>query len=222
MPPYFNNDIIYDMIDIEEIKKAKADSRGVLLKDYFPIKIDWQRALDFIYSQSIEDNDELVEKKRDRHRNVDVFGNILTQHPFWLAPQTGMVWDHFPEVKEFMTKLNSDFNSDTNFEDCNFYKHWDARACSCKSLWHSEGIKVSLSNKFVPSHSDPWDAMYFQIIGKSFWKIIGTESVTYELDEGDVLFFPKQTSHEVWSEGPRMGLLINSIKENDIENVLSV
>ena len=219
MPPYFNNDIIYDMIDIKEIKKAKAESTGLLLKNYFPIKIDWQRTLDFIYSQATQENKELFETKRDVERNVEVFGNVLTQHPFWLAPQTGLVWKDFPEIKEFIKKLNLDFNSSVNFEDCDFYKHWDLRSCSCKSLWHSEGIKVSLSNKFVPGHSDPWEAMYLQITGKSFWRIKGSDSTVYELDEGDLLYFPKQTSHEVWSEGPRMGLLVNAIIHNDIEKV---
>lgn len=209
---------------IEEFKKAKLNKKAFAVKKYFPTSITWQDALNFIYAQSVEDNEDLKMQKRDRHRDVDVFGNILTQHPFWLAPQTGLVWKHFVELKDFITKINKEFNIEADFTDCNFYKHWDSRSCTCDALWHSEGIKVSLSDKFVPKHSDPWDAIYFQIIGKSFWRITDPDdnSEIYELDEGDILFFPIETSHEVWSEGPRMGLLVNAESGKDIANYIGL
>lgn len=209
---------------IEDIKKAKVSKKAFLAKDYFPTSINWQDTLNFIYAQVLEENEDLKLQKRDRHRDVDVFGNVLTQHPFWLAPQTGLVWNHFPEIKDFLIKLNRDFNIEADFSDCNFYKHWDSRSCNCEALWHSEGVKVSLGDKFVPAHSDPWDAFYFQIIGKSFWRITDPEgdAVVYELDEGDILFFPIETSHEVWSEGPRMGLLVNADSQKDIAKYLGL
>ena len=193
----------------ESIKNSSA----VLLKNYFPNSINWQNTLDFIYKQSVIKNPDL-KKKKNPQSLIDVVGNILTLYPFWLAPQTGNVWDDFPEIKDFIIKLNKDCGNEEDINGCSFYKKWDARECTCKSIWHSEGVKVSLSEKFIGDHSDPWDACYLQIIGKSFWKITGSDSATYELNEGDLLFFPKATSHEVWSEGPRMGLLVSSSKRS--------
>lgn len=189
--------------------EAINNSSAILFKNYFTTSINWQNILDFVYKQSLIKNEEL-DKKKNPDSRLDVFGNVLALQPLWLAPQTGNVWNDFPDIKDFIIKINKDSDNEENFEDCNFYKHWDARNCTCESVWHSEGIKVSLSEKHIAEHSDPWDACYLQIIGKSFWKITGKESIVYELDEGDMLFFPKNTSHEVWSEGPRAGMLVSS------------
>ena len=203
---------------IEDFKKAKMDGFALFYKHYFKADISWERILNFLYKQSLKDNLDLIKKDRNLETGVDVFGNVLLQRPLWLAPQTGKVWEEndFPEIKTFLNKLNSDFDNKEDFENCNSYKNWDTRSCDCNSLWHSEGIKISLSNKFVGSHSDPWDACYLQIKGESYWKITGKDSVEYKLEEGDLLFFPKETAHEVWSEGPRMGLLVYSAADKSI------
>jgi hypothetical protein len=203
---------------LEDYNNAKKNNTAVFIKNYFPIDVSWERILLFLYNESIKENQDLIEKDRNLDRGVDVFGNVLIQRPLWMAPQTGMVWDEnsFPEIKNFLKQINLDFNNSHNFENCDSYKHWDSRNCTCSSMWHSEGIKISLSNKFVGSHSDPWDACYFQIKGTSYWKITGTDSVEYKLHEGDVLFFPKPTSHEVWSDEPRMGLLLYSVDKTGI------
>ena len=116
-------------------------------------------------------------------------------------------------LKKFIYKLNEDFGCIKSFEDCTFYKHWKDRPCNCEGIWHSEGFRISLANRFVSEHSDPWDACYLQVIGKSFWKIKGKEIVQYELNPGDILFFPKESTHEVWSEGPRVGILLGALGE---------
>lgn len=202
-------------------QEAAIKEEAVVLKNYFKTDFTWQNVLDFIYKQTTDKNIELEEKKRDRHANVDVFGNILTQHPFWMAPQTGHVWEEFPEMKEFLIKLNQDTDQDHEFDSCSYYKEWDARNCDCNSLWHTEGIKVSLGEKVVNEHSDPWPACYLQSIGKSFWQIKGKDSnKVYELNEGDLLFFPKITTHRVWAEGPRAGFLINADRNKEIAKTL--
>jgi hypothetical protein len=197
---------------MNKFKESIDNSSAVLLKKYFLTSISWQDILNFLYEQSLIKNEDL-EVKKDPNALVDVFGNILTMQPFWFAPQTGKVWEDFVELKDFLIKLNKDFDVDPKFEECSFYQHWDDRPCNCNSIWHSEGIKVSLSNKYIFEHSDPWHACYLQILGESFWKINGEKSVTYKLEEGDLLFFPKNTSHEVWSEGPRAGMLISADKK---------
>lgn len=200
----------------KQFEIAKINKEAIFLKNYFKFEVSWDRILQFLYNQSINENLQLIEKDRDLARGVDVFGNVLLQRPLWMAPQTGLVWGKgdFPEIKEFLKKLNLDFNNEENFENCNSYNNWDTRNCDCKSIWHSEGIKISLSNKFVGDHIDPWDACYFQIKGKSYWKITGSQSTEYELNEGDILFFPKTTSHEVWSDSPRTGLLLYAVEKH--------
>jgi hypothetical protein len=204
-----------------KFQEAAIKEEAVFIKDYFKTTFTWQNVLDFVYSQTTNKNVDLEEKKRDRHSNVDVFGNILTQHPFWMAPQTGYVWEEFPEIKDFLIKLNTETDQGYDFEDCDYYKEWDARACTCDSLWHSEGIKVSLGEKVVGVHSDPWPACYLQSIGKSFWEIKGKDSKNvYELEEGDLLYFPKNTTHRVWATGPRTGFLINADRNKEIAKTL--
>jgi hypothetical protein len=202
-------------------KEAALADEAVLIKDYFKTEFTWQNTLDFIYKQTIDKNLELEEKVRNQDDSVHVNGNILTQHPFWLAPQTGLVWKDFPEIKDFLNKINLDSGYDHDFSDCDYYKEWDARNCSCDALWHSEGIKVSLGEKVVNEHSDPWPACYLQSIGTSFWQIKGKNSkITYELNHGDLLFFPKNTTHRVWAEGPRVGFLINADRNKEIAKTL--
>ncbi len=196
---------------LSKFKEAAVADEAVIIKNYFKTNFTWQDVLEFIYDQTCGKNIDLEEKKRDRHSGVDVFGNILTQHPFWLAPQTGLVWEEFPEIKDFLKKINLESGYDHDFSDCDYYKEWDARNCTCDALWHSEGIKVSLGEKVVNEHSDPWPACYLQSIGNSFWEIKGKDSkIVYELEPGDMLFFPKKTTHRVWAKGPRVGFLINA------------
>jgi hypothetical protein len=202
-------------------KEAATEEEAVLIENYFKTKFTWQNALDFIYKQTINRNLDLEEKVRKQDDTVHVNGNILIQHPFWLAPQTGLVWEEFPEIKDFLHKINSESGYDYDFSNCDYYKEWDDRNCSCKSLWHSEGIKVSLGEKTINEHSDPWPACYLQSIGTSFWEIKGKNSKKiYELKEGDLLFFPKKTTHRVWAEGPRVGFLINADRNKPIADDL--
>lgn len=196
----------------ESFKEAKQNKNAIIIKNYFDINMPWESILNFIYNQACIDNEKtLEEEKAKKHAGTVVSGNLTVTAPLWITPQTGKVWEDFPILKDFIYKLNKDFNSTANFEDCTFYKHWVDRPCNCDSIWHSEGFRISLANRFVSEHSDPWDGCYFQIIGKSFWRIKGSEEVEYELNSGDILLFPKETTHEVWSEGPRVGILLGAL-----------
>lgn len=198
---------------LNSFKEAKKNKHAVHLKDYFKINTNWQEILDYVYKQSSVDNDHKLEKeKSSRHSGASFFGNLMVLPPLWIAPQTGKVWDGLTDLKDFLYKINNDCGFEGNFEDCAFYKHWVERPCTCDSAWHSEGFRVSLGNRYVKEHSDPWDAVYLQIVGRSFWKIIGSETNEYVLEEGDLLFFPKETTHEVWSEGPRVGILVGDVQ----------
>jgi hypothetical protein len=206
---------------LSTFKEAAIVEEAVIIKEYFKTEFSWQDTLNFIYKQTIDKNIELEEKVRSQDDSVGVNGNILTQHPFWLAPQTGLIWKDFPEIKDFLKKINLESGYDYDFADCGYYKEWDARNCTCEALWHSEGIKVSLGERVVNEHSDPWPACYLQSIGNSFWEIKGKNSkVVYELSPGDLLFFPKNTTHKVWAKGPRVGFLINADRNKEIAKSL--
>ena len=206
---------------LSRFKQAAVEEEAVFIENYFKTTFTWQNALDFIYKQTIDRNLDLEEKVRNQDDSVHVNGNVLTQYPLWLAPQTGLVWEEFPEIKDFLHKINLESEYDYDFLNCDYYKEWDARNCSCNALWHSEGIKVSLGEKTVNEHSDPWPACYLQSIGTSFWEIKGKNSTKiYELKEGDLLFFPKKTTHRVWAKGPRVGFLINADRNKPIAEEL--
>jgi hypothetical protein len=206
---------------LSEFKEAAKKDEAVLVKDYFKTTFTWQNVLDFIYNQTKINNADLQAKSRDPDAGVDTWGNILAQRPMWLAPQTGLVWEHFTEIKDFLVKINNESGFNDEFSNCNYYKEWNDRICNCKAFWHTEGIKVSLGEKYVNEHSDPWPACYLQSIGTSFWEIKGGNSTkTYELEEGDLLFFPKKTTHRVWATGPRAGFLVNANKNNPIADDL--
>lgn len=206
---------------LSEFKEAAINDEAVLIENYFKTNFTWQDALNFVYDQTKINNPDLETKIKAAGPGIDTYGNILAQKPMWLAPQTGLVWKHFPEMKDFLFKINKESGFDTEFSNCNYYKEWDARGCTCGTLWHTEGIKVSLGEKTVKEHSDPWPACYLQSIGTSFWEIKGNSSTkTYELKEGDLLFFPKKTTHRVWATGPRVGFLINADSNNPIADDL--
>jgi quercetin dioxygenase-like cupin family protein len=61
----------------------------------------------------------------------------------------------------------------------------------------------------VSPHRDAHDASYLQILGQSFWKL-GEETII--LNPGDIVFLSKEITHEVWGEGPRMGVLLMALK----------
>lgn len=201
---------------VKEFKKAKKNNGAAFIKNYFPVDISWQRILNVVYKEALIESKELQEQKKNDGPSVQVIGNLLVQKPLWIAIQNNNLWNDFSEIKSLIYKMNKDFGIDSEFENCRFYHDQFSRGCDCRNIWHAEGIKVSLADRFVQIHSDPWDACYFQIIGDSHWRITGSEIVEYTLSPGDILFFPKSSSHEVWSSGPRSGLLINAEKEKDI------
>ena len=186
------------------IKEAKENSHGVLFEQYQTPEITWEDILNFIYRESIIKNENL--KKRVEQVNnpsaLDYIGNIQIQEKFWLAPQTHKIFNDFNGVSELLCKLNNGVDNSS----CAYY---NKQQHDCKSDWHFQGIRMSLSNRTVSDHHDPHDIFYWQIVGTSFWKIDG--KLTYELKPGDMLYLPLENSHEVWCNGPRAGLLIDNL-----------
>lgn len=189
---------------LELIKEAKENSHAIVFEKYQMPEITWEDMMKYIYKESIAKNWDLAEKvkKVNNLDSLDFIGNIQIQNKFWLAPQTGYLFDEFPGISELLYKLN---NSKDNRE-CSYYKKHQH---NCDSDWHPQGIRMSLSDRLVSDHHDPHDIFYWQILGTSFWKI--DNDITYKLEPGDMLYLPLENSHEVWCDGPRAGLLIDNL-----------
>ena len=170
-------------MDIETIKNA-----GYIVKpNYFQVNTDWPTVLDFLYKNS--DN--------TKTNGKDLWIKIKDRKPF----------GHISDLRRFCDYLNKDFNS-TYKESCDFNRDWDKR-CNCPGIWHIDGPVISLSNTRISQHKDTSNACYIQILGNSFWRLDGKKDIT--LKPSDVVFISKDTSHEVWGEGPRFGVLLFAI-----------
>jgi hypothetical protein len=156
-----------------------------VIKSYFKTDISWDSVLKFMYK-----NNEKLQ---------------VIQASLWIKIKDRQVWSDFPELKNFMEKLNKDSDSDF-LEDCRWNEDWKNGVCSCDNIWHLDGYVVSLLPGVVESHKDILNSCYLQIIGKSFWKIDGLDVV--ELSPGDAIFVSKTATHEVWGDGPRCGILV--------------
>ena len=72
-------------------------------------------------------------------------------------------------------------------------------------------MRFVIGNNFVSKHKDPNDVLYWQVLGTSYWKMNNDKE--YKLEPGDLLYFNKDDDHEVWQDGPRAGIIIDSIKD---------
>ena len=158
-----------------------------LIKDYFLINTNWEAAVNLIYKNS--------EGQRP---------NTL-----WFKIKNRRLFDDIPDLKPFFEKLNKDFGSEY-FDECTFYDDWMTGMCNCKGIWHIDGPVISLDNGTVSPHKDVMDSAYIQILGDSFWRLDGKDTIV--LNPGDIVFVSKDITHEVWGQGPRMGILLMALK----------
>lgn len=155
-------------------------------KDYFKINTNWEDALNLLYKNS-----------KGSQAKPDVL---------WFKIKNRKIFNEMPDLKPFFEKLNKEFDSEY-YEDCEFYNNWETGICNCKSQWHMDGLVISLDSGTVGTHKDVLNAGYIQILGQSFWRLDG-EKKPFTLNPGDVVLISNKITHEVWGEGPRMGMLL--------------
>jgi hypothetical protein len=192
---------------LNQIEDAKKNNQALVFEKYQMPEITWEDVLLFLYKESLVPNHDLIKKVKEinNYEDFNSIGNIQIQSKFWLSPQSHNIFKDFNGVSELLYKLNKSKDN----SHCRYYSGRDQ--CSCDSCWHFQGIRISLSNRVVSDHHDPHDIFYWQILGTSFWKV--NNDITYILNPGDMLYLPKESSHEVWCDGPRAGLLIDNLKE---------
>jgi hypothetical protein len=88
---------------ISTFKEAALAEEAVFIQNYFKTEFTWQNVLDFVYQQTTDKNIELEEKKRDRHSNVDVFGNIFNSAPILACTTNWTGVEIFSRNKRFFT-----------------------------------------------------------------------------------------------------------------------
>jgi hypothetical protein len=169
------------MSQIEKLKSGEI--KDLLLQNYFETKMTWSRILGLLY------------------KNADLLQII---NPLWIKIKQRQIFSDMPEIKDFLLKLNIDFGFQLN-ENCSFNDEWQFGQCSCYDQWHIDGFVVSLSPKTMATHKDVHNSCYLQLVGDSFWELDGKDPI--KLEPGDLLFVSKDTTHQVWGEGPRSGIL---------------
>jgi hypothetical protein len=160
-----------------------------LIENYFKVNTNWEEALNLLYKNS-----------KESQQRPDVL---------WFKVKNRRIFDDLPDLRDFYKKINQDFGSEF-YEQCPYYDDWFSGRCRCKGIWHIDGPVISLDNETVSPHKDVSDAAYLQILGQSFWKLDGKETII--LNPGDLLLISNKITHEVWGEGPRMGILSMALK----------
>lgn len=169
---------------MSQIAKVKSGQiKTLLIKGYFESTINWDRVLSLLY------------------KNSDL---LQIMNPLWIKIKQRQIFSDMPEIKDFLIKLNVDFNFEIN-ENCSFNDDWEFGVCTCNEQWHIDGFVVSLSPKTMATHNDVHNSCYLQLVGDSFWELDGKDTV--KLEPGDLLFVSNDTTHKVWGEGPRSGIL---------------
>ena len=158
-----------------------------LIENYFKINTDWQAAVNLLY------------KNAEGQR----------KDTLWFKIKSRRLFDDMPDLKPFFEKINKDFGSEY-YDECTYYDEWLAGTCNCDGIWHVDGPVIYLDNGMVSAHRDVKDAAYLQILGQSTWKLIGEETII--LNPGDLIFLSNKINHQVWGEGPRMGILLMALK----------
>lgn len=194
---------------IDQFKQAKLNKEVILFKNFQDPDITWDDTLQFIFDESSIQNNNLAEKIDSEHKTNKAYkdtlgylGNIQIQDRLWLAPQTNNLFQRFEGLSKLLYKVNGE-------KENRLCKRYENTSCNCDVVWHIQGLRMSLSPRHVHDHNDPWDILYWQVLGTSFWKI--NNDKVYELNPGDLLYFSQEDSHAVWCEGPRAGFIIDGI-----------
>ena len=198
------------MLDI--FKKAKRDKKVLHFENFQTPEITWEDAIKFIYKESTCSSKELNSRTDWQDKGQVLSGNML-MNAGYLLPQTRNLFPVFAGVSELMNKINDV----TDSGKCAYYNDpnlTDQTYCNCESPWHIQALRFSISEHHVHDHNDPNDVLYWQLLGTSYWKI--NKDKVYKLNPGDLFYFNKEDSHEVWQDGPRSGIIIDNLHSKNM------
>ena len=100
--------------------KAKVDLQPVYIKKYFELDISWERIVNYLYKESIKEDNIDQKNRLSGKSGTSVVGNVIVQNPLWIQFDSSFtkVWETFPEFKDFLIK----FNENCSYLLDNFFK----------------------------------------------------------------------------------------------------
>ena len=166
-------------MNYDQIQLAKINKQPILFKGVFPNIITWQQVIDH-FNYALKQNNEGV-----RNNIHETFGQAhFWSHYTWTLDNAELQHDGIADILKVLDPL-----LDNNFKT----------AFAIVSLTTMEPS--------IGRHSDPYDVFYLQGIGSVDWHLeVGMEEIVYTLNNGDLLFIPANTTHEVKSNTARVGI----------------
>lgn len=192
--------IIIYMIEI--FKQAKINQEVLHFKNFQEPEITWLDVLNFVYDLSKVHNENT--KIRASKSGGVGYGSVIANKGYFLFEENNL-FSTFKGVTDLMEKVNGGKSG----EGCQYYAK-PTKDCTCGSMWHIQTIRFSMSDHLVSNHNDPNNVLYWQLLGTSYWKM--NKDKVYKLEPGDLFYFNQEDSHEVWQDGPRAGIIIDSDK----------
>lgn len=195
------------MIDVWN-KIIEDELDAVHFKNFHNPEMDWNDVMQFTYNESVKPfNFTQTPEEKKNHPNVEINGSLKVQPNLYIIPLARDIHIFFDSVPSLMEKISG--NSDVN--SCNYYiGEYNQVPCNCKSLWHIQGLRLSLSDTLINHHHDPCDVLVWQMVGNSYWTI--NEKDSYTLEPGDLLYVSKNATHGITQDGPRLTMIIDGLK----------
>lgn len=195
------------MIDIwNKIIEDKSDA--VFFKDFHSPEMDWNDVINFIYNESIKPNNfTQTPEEQKNHPDVKACGALKIQPNLYMIPLARDIHKFFSSVPSLMEKITGS----EKINSCNYYDgDYNSKPCNCGSIWHIQGLRLSLSDSVINHHHDPCDVLVWQMVGNSYWTI--NEKDNYTLNPGDLLYVNKDATHGITQDGPRLTMIIDGLK----------
>jgi hypothetical protein len=171
----------------EEVLKAKESHRAYIHKGYWKDVPSWQEFLNCIFKEI--QSEIVIETAGNSSQDEKGVGNVVVTDSVYFSPQVSHM-EYFSTMSSFLK----------DFENTNGI------------IMGVSGPKISVGPRKVDAHSDQWDAFSLQCQGTTIWTISYPEdgySEEFHMEPGDLLFFPKETMHELYCEEPRAGIIFN-------------
>ena len=117
-----------------------------------------------------------------------------------------------PSWEELLFDLNFSFTHNEPFKNPSsgfFVSHSASRIKKVQKVLEELGLQEAhlyinvLNTATFGPHKDECDVWFWQVKGQTIWEI---ENKQRTLEEGDLIFIPKGTIHEVTPLGPRAGI----------------
>ena len=197
--------------NLEEFKKTIKEADNKFEPAYFKNFIDkdhipsWQDFLNCIYEEWQEPTDNDLATIVSGN-NEKLTGTVIVGKNLYINALNGI--DNGPYVKERFKKYFPEI-----------FKMTETLEQECGISINLAGPKVCVGPYQNLSHKDSWPAFSLQCQGQTYWTIsdkslMGEDPIkyqkTFEMNPGDLLFFPEGIYHQIEVSAPRASLQFRS------------